>query len=294
MAAMRVTVIGCAGSFPGPDSPASCYLLEAEGFRLVIDMGNGSLGVLQRYAELFGIDAICLSHLHADHCIDLAAYWVARQFAPDGPKPPIPVYGPPGTAARVTPHLGPGADPAAADHPGAADPAAADNSAAHHPAAHHPAAPPEPPRFDFHDLSVGTAEVGPFRITADHMNHPVETFGFRVEHDGWRLAYSADTGESDALVRLAEGADLLLCEASFLDGQDTRPNVHLTARQAAEHADRAGVGQLVLTHLVPWNDRGRSLTEASAAYHGPLSLAASGLVLGPANPGSGFPPSAGR
>jgi len=257
MAPMQVTVVGCAGSFPGPDSPASCYLLEAEGFRLVIDMGNGALGVLQRYAELFGIDAICLSHLHADHCIDLAAYWVARQFAPDGARPPIPVYGPPGTAARVTPHLGP---------------------------SDHPAAEPEPPRFDFHDLAVSTAEIGPFRISTDHMNHPVETFGFGVEHDGWRLAYSADTGESYALVRLAEGADLLLCEASFLDGQDTRPNLHLTARQAAEHAARAGVGQLVLTHLVPWNDRGRSLAEASAAYRGPLSLATSCLVLGPAEP----------
>jgi len=259
---MRLTVIGCAGSFPGPDSPASCYLLEAEGFRLVIDMGNGSLGVLQRFAELFGIDAVCLSHLHADHCIDLAAYWVARQFAPGGARPPIPVYGPPGTAARVRPDLGPGGH---GDH--------ADDG-------HH-----GPSRFDFHELVPGTAEVGPFRISADHMNHPVETFGFRVEHRGWRLAYSADTGESGALVRLAEGADLLLCEASFLDGQDTPPNLHLTARQAAEHADRAGVGQLVLTHLVPWNDRDRSLTEASGAYRGPLSLATSGLVLGPGHPG---------
>jgi ribonuclease BN (tRNA processing enzyme) len=113
------------------------------------------------------------------------------------------------------------------------------------------------------------------------VNHPVETFGFRVEHAGWRLAYSGDTGESDALVRLAEGADLLLCEASFLDGPDIRPNLHLTARQAAEHAARAGVGQLVLTHLVPWNDQDRTLAEASKAYSGALSLAASGLVLGP-------------
>jgi ribonuclease BN (tRNA processing enzyme) len=109
MAPMRVTVIGCAGSFPGPDSPASCYLLEAEGFHLVIDMGNGALGVLQRYAELFGVDAICLSHLHADHCVDLGAYWVARQFAPGGARPPIPVYGPRGTAVR-----GPAATPTTA------------------------------------------------------------------------------------------------------------------------------------------------------------------------------------
>jgi ribonuclease BN (tRNA processing enzyme) len=266
--AMRVTVIGCAGSFPGPDSPASCYLLEAEGFHLVIDMGNGALGVLQRYAELFGIDAICLSHLHADHCVDLGAYWVARQFAPDGARPPIPVYGPRGTAVRVKPELGPGGHPDAG-HPG-------------------------PPRCGFVDLAPGPFEIGPFRLTAEHMNHPVETFGFRVEHAGWRLAYSADTGETDALIRLAQDVDLLLCEASFLDGQLAPPGLHLTARQAAQHAARAGAGQLVLTHLVPWNDREQSWDQASQAYSGPVSLATSGLVLGPANPAPGTAPPAGR
>ncbi len=249
---MRVTVIGCAGSFPGPDSPASCYLLEAEGFRLVMDFGNGSLGVLQRYAELFGVDAICLSHLHADHCVDMGAYWVARQYTTDGPRPSIPVYGPHGTAERVAGFGGEGLLAVQA-------------------------------RFAFRRLEPGPVEIGPFRITTDRVNHPVETFGFRVEHNGWQLAYSADTGESDALVRLAEGTDVLLCEASFLDRPDNRPGLHLTARQAAEHAVRAGVGQLVLTHLVPWNDRERSLAEASGVYRGPLTLATSGLVLGPGN-----------
>jgi ribonuclease BN (tRNA processing enzyme) len=251
MSAMRLTVIGCSGSFPGPDSPSSCYLFEAEGFRLVIDMGNGALGVLQRYAELFGIDAICVSHLHADHCIDVGSYWIARQFAPDGPKPPIPVYGPSGTAARIKPVLGPGSVPL------------------------------EYTPFAFCDLAVGKLEIGPFRVATGHMNHPLETFGFRVEHAGWRVAYSADTGESGELVRLAEGVDLMLCEASYLEGPDNAQNVHLTARQAGEHAARAGAGRLVLTHLVPWNDRELSLAEAAQTYQGPLCLASSGLVLGP-------------
>jgi ribonuclease BN (tRNA processing enzyme) len=127
-------------------------------------------------------------------------------------------------------------------------------------------------------------EIGPFRVTSDRMNHPVETFGFRVEHAGWRLAYSADTGECPALVGLAKGADLLLCEASFLDGPANPPDLHLTARQAAEHAARAGVGQLVLTHLVPWYDRDRTLAEAAGVFPGPLSLATSGQVLGPGVP----------
>jgi ribonuclease BN (tRNA processing enzyme) len=251
MAPMRLTVIGCAGSFPGPDSPASSYLLEAEGFRLVFDLGNGSLGALQRHTELFGVDAICLSHLHADHCIDLGAYWVARQYPPEGAQPPIPVYGPSGTAERVSPSNGPGFVELSRD------------------------------RFDFRDLAPGTFEIGPFRVTTDHMNHPVETFGFRVEYGGRRLAYSADTGESDALVRLARDVDLFLCEASFLDDPNNKPDVHLTARQAGEHATRAGAGQVVLTHLVPWNDKELTLAQATETYAGPLSLAASGLVLAP-------------
>ena len=86
---MRLTIIGCSGSFPGPDSPASSYLLEAEGFRLLLDLGSGSLGVLQRHVGLYDIDAVCLSHLHADHCLDLCAYYVARTFHPDGPRPRI-------------------------------------------------------------------------------------------------------------------------------------------------------------------------------------------------------------
>jgi ribonuclease BN (tRNA processing enzyme) len=168
----------------------------------------------------------------------------------------IPVYGPRGTAGLAKPDLGPGSDGIAGGPDGQL-------------------------RFDVRELEPGSFGIGPFRITTERMNHPVETFGFRVQHDGWQLAYSADTGESDALVRLADGADVLLCEASFLDGQDDRPDLHLTARQAAAHAARAGAGRLVLTHLVPWNDREQTLAQAATAFRGPLSLATSGLVLGP-------------
>jgi ribonuclease BN (tRNA processing enzyme) len=246
---VRLTIIGCSGSFPGPDSPASCYLVEAAGFRLLLDLGNGALGALQRYAGMYEIDVVCLSHLHGDHCLDLCAYWVARAYSPAGPRPRIPVYGPAGTALRIAQAFG------ADEHPGLAE------------------------AFDFSTLTAGTRQIGPFKVTLAQMNHPVETFGFRIEQAGRVIAYSADTGESPALVDLARGADLLLCEASFLDGPDLPENLHLTARQAAEHATRAGVGQLVLTHLVPWNDSARSLREAAAAFAGPLSLAASGRVI---------------
>jgi len=245
---MRVTVIGCSGSFPGPNSPSSCYLFEADGFRLVVDMGNGALGVLQRHADIGGIDAVLLSHLHADHCVDLYAYRIARRYAPAGPMPAIPVYGPEGALARLAKIHG------FDDNDGMAE------------------------QFSFATLEPGRLSIGPFAIEAGHVNHPVETFGFRLRADGASVAYSGDTGESDELVRLAAGADLALFEASFLTTQEGRPpNVHLTAQEAAQHATRAGVQHLVLTHLVPWNDQDSSREEAAAAYDGKLTVASSGL-----------------
>jgi ribonuclease BN (tRNA processing enzyme) len=111
------------------------------------------------------------------------------------------------------------------------------------------------------------------------MNHPVETFGFRIEHAGRVITYSADTGPASSLVELAAGADVLLCEASFPDQPGLPADLHLTAGQAGEHAARAGVGRLVLTHLVPWNDPGQSLAQAEARFAGPLELASPGQRL---------------
>jgi ribonuclease BN (tRNA processing enzyme) len=240
-------IVGCAGSFPGPDSPASCYLIEADGFRLVLDLGNGALGALQRYCGLDDVDAVCLSHHHADHCIDMCAYQVVRTHHPQGPRPRLPVYAPAATAERLTRAVG-------------LDPGTGMTDA-----------------FDFVTLAPGTIEIGPLRVTTARMNHPVETFAFRVEHAGRVLAYSADTGTCDDLAVLAAGADVLLCEASFLEEPGLPPDLHLTARQAGEYASRAGAGELVLTHLVAWNDPVQTLEDAAASpFGGVLTVAAAG------------------
>src|ERR1700753_2345112 len=91
---MRLTVVGCSGSVPSAHSAASCYLLEAEGFRLVVDLGSGGLGALQRYVTTSQIDAVALSHLHADHFIDMCSLWVARKYRSEGTLRPLTVYGP--------------------------------------------------------------------------------------------------------------------------------------------------------------------------------------------------------
>ena len=247
---MRLTVVGCAGSFPGPDNPASCYLLEADGFRLVVDFGNGSLGALQKYTGLFKVDAVCLSHLHADHCVDRYSYSIARAYSPAGPQPPIPVYGPAGTPERMAFIHGPKGDDLGLTK-----------------------------RFSWETLKPGRMAIGPFDITLAHMNHPVETFAFRFSQGGRSLVYTGDTGETEAVPELAAGADVFLSEAAFLEGPDLPPGIHLTARQAGAYATRAGVGKLVLTHLVPGINPDDARAEAASAFGGELGLATAGQVI---------------
>ena len=116
----------------------------------------------------------------------------------------------------------------------------------------------------------------PFTVTTVRTHHPVETHALRVEAGGRSLVYSADTGESDALVELARDADLLLCEASWPHEPAQPPGLHLSGRQAGEHAARADAQRLLLTHVVAWSDPQVVLAEARAAYAGPLELAVRG------------------
>ena len=248
---MRLTVVGCSGSYPGPDSAASCYLVEAphEGrtWSLVLDLGNGAFGPLQAATDVFDVDAVLLSHLHADHCVDLTAYYVVLRYHPARTMRPLAVYGPTNTVERIDRAYGPPGQPLVARE------------------------------FDFHDWSKDAPlRIGPFRIDVTRVAHPVEAYAIRVEHDGRRLVYSGDTGPCDALVDIARDADLLLCDASLLEGESNPVDLHLTGRQAAEHASRAGARRLVLTHIPPWYDAQRVLAEASLAYDGPLELAKPG------------------
>lgn len=243
---MRLTVLGCAGSFPGPEAACSAYLVEADGFRLLMDFGPGSLSALQRYSGLDAVDAILLTHLHCDHFLDACSYVVVRRYAPEGPRPPLPVYAPGGAPARLA--------SAYSSEEGPLDDV-----------------------YTFYALQPGTFPIGPFQVTVDQMCHPVETYGVRLEHGGKVLAYSADTGPCEALVRLAHGADLFLCEASYLDGADNPPDLHLTGREAGEHATKAGASRLVLTHLVPaWGSEASTYESAAAAFGGPVDIARPG------------------
>jgi ribonuclease BN (tRNA processing enzyme) len=238
--------------------------VEHDGFRLVLDFGSGALGELQRYGSIYTVDAVVLSHLHPDHCIDMCGYYVARKYAPEGEDRPtglLPVWGPAGTRRRV---------------------AEAYDTEAHECDA----------VFTFHDLVPSGAggaggagapgaphsfELGPFTVTVTLVDHPVEAYAIRLDAGGRSLVYSGDTGPCEALNHLAEGCDLLLAEASFQEPRDDALiGVHLNGRQAGEAAAAAGAGRLVLTHIPPWTDAGLNLAAAKAAYPGVVDLARPG------------------
>jgi len=249
---MRLTVIGCSGSFAGPDSAASCYLLEDDldgrTWRVLLDLGSGALGYLQRFIDPVTLDAVLISHLHPDHYFDLSGLYVIWKYHPSGPRPPIPVWGPPGIGKQVSRAYGLRKEPGMSAE------------------------------FTFHEYDDEPVRLGPFVIGVERVAHPVAAYGLRVETAGGVLAYSGDTGPCQGLVDLATGADLFLAEAAFVEHESNPVDLHLTGKQAGAAAAEAGVRRLVLTHIPPWHDPQVSFAEAREAYAGPLDLASTGAT----------------
>lgn len=264
---MRLTIVGCAGSFPGPDSAASSYLVQADDvtgrtWSLLLDLGSGALGPLQRFCDPAEIDAIGLSHLHPDHVADLSGLYVYLKYRPvlaaNGRRRPVPVHGPFGTASRIGDAYGLEPGESMGDH------------------------------LAVHTWQPGRpVQVGPLTMTPVAVDHPVPAYGVRVqgpsEDDPDRvvtLAYTGDTDSCAGLEDLARGADLLLAEAAFVEGRDDAVRgIHLTGRRAGLAANDGAVGRLVLTHVPAWNDPEIALTEARAVFGGRIDLATTGLVL---------------
>ncbi|MGA6164114.1 MBL fold metallo-hydrolase [Amycolatopsis magusensis] len=247
---MRLTILGCSGSVPCPDKPASGYLLEASGFRLLMDLGNGTLAELQRHADPLEVDAMLLSHLHADHCADVTALTVLRRFHPSvlGGRalPRLPLHGPSESATRL----------ARAYAPDSVELAETDLADV----------------FDFRPLSGEAFRLGPFEVLPVPVVHPCEAYGFRITAGGRTLAFTGDTAVTDELDRLADGVDVLLAEASWTHDPTRPAGMHLSGVEAGALAARTGAGKLLLTHVLPWTDGDAVLAEARTTFTGDARL----------------------
>jgi ribonuclease BN (tRNA processing enzyme) len=245
----RLTVLGSATPYSAVDNPCSGYLVSSGDTRIWMDAGSGTLGPLQRYVRLDELDAIWISHLHADHSADLLTAYYAVRYADIALAAPIPLYGPPGIADRLAGFLTNG-----------------------------PSRSPIESAFAVSELYDGhQTTVGSLRLTSRAVEHGMPAYAVRVETAGRSLVYSGDTAPCQSLIELAERCDVLLCEAD--SARVEVDAVHHTPEQAGETGAAARAGRLILTHI------GRSLppeeatARAATRFDGPVEFAFPGGIF---------------
>ena len=238
-----LTVLGSCGAWPEAGRACAGFLLEYDGFKVVLDLGYAALPQLLRYLPTGEVDAVIVTHQHPDHCVDVSAlarvrYYEARDATP------IPLYSPPGVV-DVLRALEPNPDPATV--------------------------------FDVHDLAT-TKEIGPFTVETVLLPHYVTNLGVRLTAPGVSVAYTGDSGPSPDLAKLAQGTDLFISDATLQGpSPQTTPRYVMTATEAARGAQ--GARRLLLTHFWPGSDRSVSVAEARQEFAGEVLAAEEGLRI---------------
>jgi ribonuclease BN (tRNA processing enzyme) len=241
----RLTVIGGSGGYPGHGRPCSGYLVEADGFAVLIDPGYGVATGLSADNTL-SFDAVLVSHAHPDHCADLNPILRAHAWA-DPPLPPLPVYALPGALDGVL----------ALDRPEVLAGS-----------------------YTLHELADGgQLSIGPFQIRTAALPHPRPNLGMRIGAGGRSMVYTGDCGPSEQLVGLADGADLLLAEASYANAvPEELVGALSSAADVGRQAAAARANRLILTHLMPRTDEAEAIAAAARLFTGPISVARPGHV----------------
>lgn len=243
---MQMTVLGGGGAWPTPERACSGYLVEHDRFRLLVDPGHSTMPRLLTHIGADDVDAVLVSHGHADHCADLNPLLRARHLS-ERPPPALPVYALAGAVDAVL----------ALDGPMLAD------------------------DWDTRELEPGRdLTIGPFGVAVRELPHFLPNVGIRLSAGRASLAYTGDSGPSPGVVALAEGVDVFLAEATFPEDvpADSAENLS-SARRAGQQAAAAEVGRLVLTHLWPGTDPAAAVAAARRAFSGRVEVAVPGLVV---------------
>ena len=248
---LRLTVLGCATPYPSVDNPCSGYLVSGGDTRVWVDAGTGTLAQLQRHVRLDELDAIWISHLHADHSADLLTAYYGALYADIQLAAPIPLYGPPGIADRLAHFL--------------------TNSSTRSPVES---------AFAVDELHDGhQVRVGALTLTSRAVAHGMPAFALRVEAAGRSLVYSGDTAPCPGLTSLAEDCDVLLCEAESAQAPGAGEQVHHTPEDTGDTARAARAGRLIVTHVGRFLTPEQAVARASTRFDGPIDYAAPGATF---------------
>lgn len=257
---MRITVLGKSPAWQDADGACSGYLIEVGETRLLLDCGNGVFSKLRRFCDYVQVDAVVISHLHADHFLDLVPFAYALTYAPR--QQPVPVARWQGTdnPARPLLYAPHGARETFRRVVGAwGNDDLIENA------------------FELSEYAPGDElQIGGARIRLSPVPHYLPTCAVEVSNGTGRFTYGADCSPSEELIAFAGGTDLLMVEATLPRPERTGVRGHLTPAEAGEHGRRAGARCLVLTHISDELDCLWALAEAERAYGGPVAIASEG------------------
>jgi ribonuclease BN (tRNA processing enzyme) len=260
---VHITVLGKSPAWQDAGGACSGYLVQEDGYALLLDCGNGVFSKLRGIRDYVDVNAVLISHLHADHFFDLVPFSYALRYAPR--QQPVPVAGWPGTSKPARPQL---YAPVGAAELFRQIVGCWGNEELIETA------------FELHEYDApDELDVGPFTVRFCEVPHYMPTYAVQLACNGsGRLTYSADCSPNDELVRFARDTDMLLIEATLPRPERTGERGHLTPREAGEHGRRAGARRLVITHFSDELDAGWARAEAGEGYGAAVELAQEGAV----------------
>ncbi|MCW5853219.1 MAG: MBL fold metallo-hydrolase [Anaerolineae bacterium] len=253
---MKVTILGASPAIPNPGGACTGLLIEAGDTSLLVDCGPGVMSQLERHLDFHDLTAVLITHLHADHCLDLVMLRNGLKYAPSAlPKPRPHLFLPPASRTFLNElgHLFTQGEPNT-DFFG--------------------------DQFHIEEYEPSRPlHIGPLTLTFAPTRHYIDCWAVRIENAGRVLAFSSDTGPGADLTPIAQGADLFICEAG-VESRASDPNTwgHLAPDEAGQIARSAGARRLTITHIWHGYDQPAMRAAAAAAFGGPTEVAAEGRV----------------
>ncbi|MGG1688090.1 MBL fold metallo-hydrolase [Pseudalkalibacillus sp. NRS-1564] len=241
---MKITVLGPWGGYPKAGEASAGYLIQSEGYNLLIDCGSGVLSQLQHHLSVEELDSVIISHYHPDHIADTGVLYHGRliQSKIKSELPVLPIYGHPYDEAGF-------------------------NSLDHKPYT-------EAREYREED----TLELGPFSIAFQKTKHPVICYAIRITDGEHSMVFTADSSYMKEFETFSAGADLLISECNLYSDMDGSQMGHMNSTDAAKIAKEADVSTLMLTHLPHFGDLSELEMDAKQHFDGEVMLASTGLV----------------